>query len=106
MQVDLHVDRTVTPAAQSHRRIPFIVRPKLETAWEKLIGDDVIERVEGSISWVSPVVIRPNRTADKIRLNVDMREANKAIPQTHIIILLSRISHMSSMEQLFSPIWI
>ena len=59
--------------------------PKLEAELEKLIGDDVIEKVEETTSWVSPVVITPKRTANKIRLNVDMREANKAIPRTHII---------------------
>ena len=83
VQVDLHVDRTVTPVAQPHRRIPFSVRPKLEAELEKLIGDDVIGKVEESTSWVSPVVITPKRTANEIRLNVDMREPNKAIPRTH-----------------------
>lgn len=77
VQVDLHVDRTVTPVAQPHRRIPFSVRPKLEAELERLIRDDVIEKVEVPTSWVSPVVITPKRTANEIRLNVDMREANK-----------------------------
>ena len=59
VQVDLHVDRTVTPVVQPHRRVPFSVRPELEAELEKLIGDDVIEKVEGPTSWVSPVVITP-----------------------------------------------
>ena len=52
VQVDLHVDRTVTPVAQPHRRIPFSARPTLEAELEKLIGDDVIEKVE-KLTWVS-----------------------------------------------------
>jgi len=27
VQVDLHIDSTVTPVAQSHRRVPFSVSP-------------------------------------------------------------------------------
>ena len=53
VQVDLHVDRTVTPVAQPHRRIQFSVRPKLEAELEKLIDDEVIEKVGEPTSWVS-----------------------------------------------------
>ena len=85
VKVDLHVDPVITPVAQAHRRIPFSVRPKLEAELEKLEADDIIERVEKPTSWVSPVVITPKRSSNEIRLNVDMREANKAIPQTHTV---------------------
>ena len=85
VKVDLHVDPAITPVAQAHRRIPFSVRPKLEAELEKLEADDIIERVEKPTSWVSPVVITPKRSSNEIRLNVDMKEANKAIPQTHIV---------------------
>ncbi|PFX21834.1 Anamorsin [Stylophora pistillata] len=103
VQVDLHVDRTVTPVAQPHRRIPFSVRPKLEAELERLIRDDVIEKVEEPTSWVSPVVITPKRTANEIRLNVDMREANKAIPRTHTIMpTLEDITHELNGATVFS----
>ena len=52
---------------------------------EKLEADDIIERVEKPTSWVSPVVITPKRSSNEIRLNVDMREANEAIPRTHTV---------------------
>ena len=94
VKVDLHVDPAVTPVAQPHRRVPFSVRPKLEAELEKLLEDDVIEKVEEPISWVSPVVITPKRMANEIQLNVDMREANKAIPRTHTIMpTLEDITH-------------
>jgi len=65
VQVDLHVERTVTPFAQPQRRIPFSVRPNLETELERLIGDDVIEKVEEPTGWVYPVVITPKRRPTK-----------------------------------------
>ena len=34
---------------------------------------------------MSPVVITPKRSSNEIRLNVDMREANKATPRTHTV---------------------
>ena len=86
VKVDLHVVLAITPVAQAHRRIPFNVRPKLEAELEKIEADDVIERVEKATSWVSPVVITPKRSSNEIRLNVDMTEANKAIPRTHTVI--------------------
>ena len=101
--MDLHVDRTVTPNAQPHRRILFSVRPKLEVELEKLIGDDVIEKVREPTSWVYPVVITPKRTANKIRLNMDMREANKAIPRTHTVMpTLEDITHELNGATVFS----
>ena len=85
VKVDLHVDPAITPVAQAHRRIPFSVRPKLEAEWEKIEADNIIERVEKPTSWASPVVITPKRSSNEIRLNVDMREANKAIPRTYTV---------------------
>ena len=103
VKVDLNVDRAVTPVAQPHRTIPFSGRPKLEAELEKLLEDDVIEKVEEPTSWVSPVVITPNRTANEIRLNVDTREANKAIPRTHTIMsTLEDITHELNGAAVFS----
>ena len=36
--------------------------------------------------WVSPVVITPKWSSNEIWLNVDLREANKAIPRTHTVL--------------------
>ena len=83
VRVDLHVEPAITPVAQAHRSIPFSVRPKMEAELEKVEADDIIERVEKPTSWVSLVVITPKRSSNEIRLNLDMREANKAIPRTH-----------------------
>ena len=44
----------------------------------ELLENDIIERVEGPTTWISPVVVTPKPSGD-IRLCVDMRIANEAI---------------------------
>ena len=85
VQVDLHVDPAIQHVVQPHRRIPFSVRPKLEVELEKLLADDVIEKVDKPTSWDSPVEITLKRSVNEIRLNVGMRESNKAIPRAHTV---------------------
>ena len=77
-QIELHVDHTVTPVAQPHRRVPFNLRRKVEQKIEELIDLDVIEPVEGPTPCVNPVVVVPKADGD-IRLCIDMRRANEAI---------------------------
>ena len=79
-QVHLHINKDVQPSAQPHRRVPFHVRKQLEEQLEIDERNGVIERVQGPIPWVSPVVVAPNpKQPGKIRMCVDMRQANKAI---------------------------
>ena len=79
-QIKLHIDESIPPVAQQHRRVPFHIRKKLD---EELQQDEelgVIERIEGPIPWVSPTVVAPKpKSPGKIRVCVDMRQANKAI---------------------------
>ena len=79
-QVHLHINKDVQPSAQPHRRVPFHVRKQLEEQLEIDERNGVIERVEGPTPWVSPVVMAPKpKQPGKIRMCVDMRQANKAI---------------------------
>jgi len=79
-EVDLHIDQTVKPVAQPHRRIPFHLRKKVENELQELLEQDIIERVEGPTPWVSPIVTPPKpKQPDKVCLCVDMRQANQAI---------------------------
>ncbi|KAK3752856.1 hypothetical protein QZH41_000328 [Actinostola sp. cb2023] len=79
-QVMLHIDDNVQPSAQPHRRIPFHVRKQLEEQLERDERNGVIEKVEGPTPWVSPVVIAPKpKQPGKIRMCVDMRQANQAV---------------------------
>ena len=79
-QVKLHIDEDVPPVAQPDRRVPFHVRKQLE---EQLRRDEelgVIERIEGPTPWVSPIVVTPKpKSPGKVRVFVDMRQANKAV---------------------------
>jgi len=77
-QLKLHMNDNVTPVAQSARRIPYAMRKKVEAKVAELEKMDIIEKVEGPTSWVSPIVIVPKHSGD-IRMCVDMRIANTAI---------------------------
>lgn len=78
VKVKLHIDSTVQPVAQRHRRIPFHIRKDVETEIERLEKMDVIEKVDGATPWISPAVIVPKKNGG-VRVCVDMREANRAI---------------------------
>ncbi|VDI13935.1 Hypothetical predicted protein [Mytilus galloprovincialis] len=79
-QVKIHVDKTVKPIVQPHRRIPFHIRKQVETELERLERLDIIERVHGPTPWVSPIVVAPKpKSPGEIRICVDMRLPNQAI---------------------------
>ena len=82
-RLKLHVDPEVTPVAQKPRRVPFALREKVTAKVEDLIAKDIVERVDGPTSWVSPVVVAPKSVGD-IRLCVDMIKANQAIIRERI----------------------
>ena len=77
-EVNLHIDETIQPVAQSARRIPFHLRKKVSAELKKLEEQDVIKKVEGPTPWVSPLVVIPKKNGD-VRLCVDMRMPNQAI---------------------------
>ena len=85
VKVDLNIDTGVKPVSQPLRRIPFSVRPKIEEELRRLEGEDIIEKIDKPTSWVSPTVITPKKNSNEIRLNVDMRVANDAIPRVNSI---------------------
>ena len=77
-ELSLPIDPKCVPVAQPVRRTPYQLRPKLKARLDKLLRDDIIEKVEGPTPWVSPVVIA-EKGNDEIRLCVDMRRADEAI---------------------------
>ena len=82
-KLELHIYPEVTPVAQKPGRFPFALREKVTAKVEDLIANDIVERVEGPTSWMSPVVVAPKTSGD-IRLCVDMRKANEAIIRERI----------------------
>ena len=81
IQVDLNVDPDFKPVAQPPRRQPFSVRQKMEEEIQHLIDRDIIEKVNEPTGWVPPPGVTPKKDQSQIRLNVDMRLANQAIPR-------------------------
>lgn len=79
-QAHLHIDDSIQPVAQQHRRIPFHIRKKVEEELNRLHKADIIEPVQGPTTWVSPIVVvaKPHNP-DQIRICVDMRLPNTAI---------------------------
>ena len=77
-ELKLHIDETVTPVAQSARRIPFHLRKKVSTELKRLEQEGIIEKVDGPTPWISPLVAIPKKNGD-VRLCVDMRMPNQAI---------------------------
>ena len=57
LQLKLHVDESVTPAAQAMRRIPYSRKQKVVDKLEKRTALDVIEKVNGPTSWFSSLVV-------------------------------------------------
>ena len=85
-KVKLHINESVTPVAQPHRRIPFHMRKKVEAELQRLQELDIIEDVKGPTPWVSPIVAAPKPgNPEQIRICVDMRCANKAVMRTRHI---------------------
>lgn len=64
--------------AQPIRRVPYHLGDKLGDKQDELVKLDVIEKVSGPSSWVSPVVVVPKPSGD-IRLCVDVRQDNRAV---------------------------
>ena len=76
--VKLHIDETVTPKRQPHRRIPYHIRKDVEIELKRLEDDDIIEKTDGPTPWISPIVVVPKKSG-AVLICVDMREANKAV---------------------------
>ena len=94
-KVRLHIDESIRPCAQPHRRVPFHVRKQLEEQFKADEALGVIEKViDEQTPWVSPLVVVPKKTPGQVRVCVDMRKANSAIlRERHITPTISEIIH-------------
>ena len=77
VEIKLHIDKSVNPVHQTHRKVPFHQHKSPEACVESLLREDIIEPAAGPTPWVSPVVLVPKpKQRGGVRLCVDMREAN------------------------------
>ncbi|CAB4032489.1 Hypothetical predicted protein, partial [Paramuricea clavata] len=94
VKVTLHIDETVKPVAQKHRRVPFHLRDKVEAELSRLEEAGIIETVDSATDWISPIVIAPKKDSNEIRMCVDMVEPNRAIKRTrHVIPTVEELRH-------------
>lgn len=61
----LHIDSEVTPVAQKMYTIPLSLREKVSDKLDELNSLDVIEKAEGPLLLVSPVVVKPKTSEHK-----------------------------------------
>ena len=76
--VNLHIEFSVPPVMQRHRRIPFHVKKDVEAELKRLREMDVIEEVTGPTPWVNPMVVVPKKNKG-VHICIDMRKVNEAI---------------------------
>lgn len=100
----IQIDESVQPIAQAARRFPIAMEADVENAIQELLQKNIIERAEGPLTWVSPLV--PIRKTDgRIRLCVDMRAANKAVrrenfPMPNIDVAMASIRKVSRLSKI------
>ena len=64
------------------RCIPFHICKKVEAELDRLEEEDIVEKVTGPTTWVSPLLFAPKENTDEIRICVDLRQPNTAIKRT------------------------
>jgi hypothetical protein len=86
-EVKLHIDESIKPVAQPHRRIPFHLQEKVKSEIQILLDQGIIERVNQPTPWISNIVtpLKPNDPT-KVRICLDMRIANSAIQRTRYVL--------------------
>ena len=59
IQIDLEVDPDFTPVTQPPRRQPFSLQEKMKKEIQHLLDQDIIEKVNEPLGWVSSPVVSP-----------------------------------------------
>ncbi|VDI15600.1 Hypothetical predicted protein, partial [Mytilus galloprovincialis] len=86
-KVKIHIDGSVKPVIQPHRRIPFHIRKQVEAELEKLEKQDIIEKVDGPTPWVSPIVVAPKpKNKNEIRLMRGYEGTEQRLFCVHVIL--------------------
>ena len=77
----MHINKDITPVAQTYRRVPFQLRKQLDEWIEDYIEKDIIEPVvDECTDWVSGLVVTPKpRNPKEVRVCGNYSQANKAV---------------------------
>ena len=104
-QIKLHINEDISPVAQPQRRIPYHLRKAVSKELEKLVEEDIIEKVtDQPTPWISPIVCTPKKDGGT-RICVDMREANQAIQrERHVMPTLQDFKAEVNGSKFFSKI--
>ena len=78
-QLKLHIDHKLTPVAQKPRQVPYTLKDKVQQRIEELLDLDIIEKVSGPTTWVSPAVFVPKPNKDEVWICIDMRHPTEDI---------------------------
>ena len=75
-QID--IDPSVKPSISYRRKIPFMLKPKLEEEFKRMVRTGVIEEIHEPSDWVNTLVVveKPN---GRLRVCLDPRPLNTAI---------------------------
>ena len=78
----IDVDPSCQPVIHPPRRVPVMLRPKIQQELDRMESLDVIEKVSTPTPWVNSMVtiVKPNGT---LRICIDPRDLNKAIKREH-----------------------
>ena len=81
--VKLNIDVNIFPVAEPQRRIPFHIREKVKIAIDKLLEDDIIEKLSDTQAtpWISPIVVLPKGDSS-LRICVDLGKAKQSISES------------------------
>lgn len=83
--VTIPVKENVKPVIQAYRRVAAPLEDAVNDKLDKLLQQDIIERVKGPAQWVSPMVVVPKDNGD-VRICIDMRRVNEAVQrENHVL---------------------
>ena len=91
-----HIDTSVPPAAAPYRPVPLAYQDRLSEHLDQLRRTGKIEDVapDEESPWISNVVITEKKAQGQIRMNVDMRAANKALqPNKRHVVTVQEMRH-------------
>ena len=86
--------------AQPIRRVPYHLRDKLSDKLDELVKLDIIGKVSGPSSWVSPAVVVPKPSGD-----IRLRQANMAVTrERHPILNIDEVLQDLYRSKFFSKL--